>query len=220
MYCVLNREPCQNDCTIKHFKLFEAHYGCPDSVKFTEICDSILSNPPLGPPVDGDKDFIHLDAEDGCYGDIAWFQATFGKMVLRPGIKFVGRGQNLETVGNFGVYATSQDRGLYDEEDEAEAIEEVEDVAELGRYSGNAYQGQMSRYTILTGMIKTNGDNNMVSKVLDLGIEQMTKAIASRSQKEHGASSDIVGLLELDERQKDRRLRPAQSPERKKTKSN
>ena len=60
----------------------------------------------------------------------------------------------------------------------------------------------------------------MVSKVLDLGIEQMTKAIASRSQKEHGASSDIVGLLGLDERQKDRRLRPAQSPERKKTKSN
>ena len=103
---------------------------------------------------------------------------------------------------------------VYNEEDEAETIEEVEDVAALGRYSGNAFEGQMSRYKILTGMIKTDGDNNMVSKALDLAIEQMRKAIASRSKIERGATWETDGLLELDERQKDKRLRPAQLPER------
>jgi hypothetical protein len=75
----------------------------------------------------------------------------------------------------------------------------------------------MSRYKILTGLVKTNGNNNMVSNALDMAIEQLTKARASMKDKNTVvATGGTVGfLLELDDRQKDKRLQPAQSPERK-----
>jgi hypothetical protein len=129
MYCILNRLPCHNDCSIKHFKLFEAHYGSPGAEKFTELCDGILKNPSPGPPVDCDKDFVHFEAEGACYEDITWFQQTFGKIVVRPGIKLSGRGKTLETIGNFGDFDTSQepfgdgtDHGLYDDDVETETV--------------------------------------------------------------------------------------------------
>jgi hypothetical protein len=73
----------------------------------------------------------------------------------------------------------------------------------------------MSRYKILTGLVKTNGNNNMVSNALDMAIEQLTKARASMKDKNTVATGGTVGFLELDDRQKDKRLQPAQSPERK-----
>jgi hypothetical protein len=69
----------------------------------------------------------------------------------------------------------------------------------------------MSRYTILTSMVKSNGHNNIVAQALDKAIEQLAKVIASTKTRPVGST---VGLLELDDRPSDRRLRPAQSPER------
>jgi hypothetical protein len=76
----------------------------------------------------------------------------------------------------------------------------------------------MSRYKILTGLVKSNGNNNMVSKALDGAIEQLMRAIRSTRKQKTVASGATVGLLELDDRRKDKRLRPAQSPERQKKK--
>jgi hypothetical protein len=121
MYCVLGRQPCKNDCSIKYFKLFEAHYGATDNDKFTKLCDAIIENPPAGPPVDWENDFRHLDEEDACFNDLTWFQQAIGKIIMRPGIISHGRGQTLETIGNFGDFGTSQeleyDGGLFDDND-------------------------------------------------------------------------------------------------------
>jgi hypothetical protein len=79
--------------------------------------------------VDCDKDFVHFEAEGACYEDITWFQQTFGKIVVRPGIKLGGRGKTLETIGNFGDFDASQepfgdgtDHGLYDDDVETETV--------------------------------------------------------------------------------------------------
>ena len=84
IYCILGRPPCKNDCSIQYFKIFEAFYALLDD-KFTEICDNVLENPPIGPPVDPEE--LTYVGESGTWDqDIKWFEETLGKVVLRPGI--------------------------------------------------------------------------------------------------------------------------------------
>jgi hypothetical protein len=93
IYCILGRPPCKNDCSIKHLKIFEAFYSGTD-LKFTEICDGILRNPPPGPPVDAEEMTL-LNTGGTWDEDQSWFLETLGEIVLRPGINVGGRGKLL-----------------------------------------------------------------------------------------------------------------------------
>jgi hypothetical protein len=94
---------------------------------------------------------------------------------------------------------------------------ESADEEDTSRYVGNAFQDHMSRYKMLTDLVKTKGDYNFVSKVLDAAIEQLTKRRALEEDKTPAVTEGgTVGLLELDTtRPRDKRLlQPAQSLER------
>jgi hypothetical protein len=100
------------------------------------------------------------------------------------------------------------------DDDELESVDE-EDTS---RYVGNAFQDQMSRYKMLTDLVKTKGDYNFVSKVLDAAIEQLTKRRALEENTIPAvAEGGTYSLLELDTtRSRDKRLLPPdQSLERK-----
>jgi phage I-like protein len=69
----------------------------------------------------------------------------------------------------------------HDHDDDHEA--EIETDEDTSRYTGNAFQDLMCKYKILTAMIKSNRQNNFVSKALDEAIDGLTKEQASETKR-------------------------------------
>ena len=91
-----------------------------------------------------------------------------------------------------------------------------EDADDASRYIGDPFHDHMSRYQLLTSMIKTNGDSNDVAKVMDKTIEALTKKRVSKMKRSAVGTGRTVTFPELDTRRSsDKRLKPSQSPEKK-----
>lgn len=133
----------------------------------------------------------------------------------------------METIGNFGL-EDNEERGhaLYTDDDD-EVIYNDNDLDDLSSngdhedpsstYIGNAYLGQMARYKQLTSMVQSIGDNNDVSKLMDMAIVQLATKKASNQKRPTVAEGGTVGMIELEKRKTVKRLRPAGSPDRKKS---
>jgi hypothetical protein len=91
----------------------------------------------------------------------------------------------VETIGNFGL-EDNEERGhaLYTDDDD-EVIYNDNDLDDLSSngdhedpsstYIGNAYLGQMARYKQLTSMVQSIGDNNDVSKLMDMLLQKVAR---------------------------------------------
>jgi hypothetical protein len=57
----------------------------------------------------------------------------------------------------------------------ANAGEDDEDVEDSSFHPGNAFQGQMLRCKLFTGMVESNANNDVGWKALDMAIEQLRR---------------------------------------------
>jgi len=242
IYCVVNELPAPAHCGVKEQKLFEAFYMKNTStacIKFTEECDKVLLRKLRGPLfplpirtiVDHDvtstyprEQFIHprcvpinpVDSEEGIivnqekYDEKAaeMNEHGFNDIIDNYGNNNDNDNDNEES-GNFELGNDNIDDDVSKSMNPQAAVK-------------NGYTTAYPKFKECTGLVTDNGSLSILNTALDRGREELYQ-YQNNNKKKHkhkstgnGIKNSLVSLPAVDTSKQYKRLKPANSPSRKK----
>ena len=202
LYCIMGRGPLVTDCDIKQLKWFEAYHG--RDREFTERSEMLIKNRLPGPPVE-----MPWMIEDSRHAkdNKAWFEESLDKIVVCVSADGDKANDDMEAQGFLNMF-TNVSNGNNSVDDLGEGLDK-DDHGNDNTAAENPYSDVIPTVMSITDLIQTVGELAFVKKELN----QIYSALLSGKPKA-GEAHIIDSLPEVDQRRKDKRLKPMGSPQK------